>query len=307
MISDSQQPLVFNSISELMRRLGLPRPKHPLISLINYDQAKISPSDAGRGVIIDFYKISFKTSFKGKVKYGPGYYDFAEGGMAFLAPNQLVAIPEDEESYEGYALFFHPDLIRGYPLASTIHHYGFFSYAVSEALFLSDKEKLVISGLFDAIAAELENNIDQFSQGVLVSQIDLLLNHSDRFYNRQFLTRKTVNNDQIDKMHIYLSQRLHNGTTLASRLPSPQEIADYLKVSPRYLSDMLKALTGKTTQQHIHLRLIDEAKELLCTRQLTTAEIAYRLGFEHPQSFNKLFKQKTGLSPAAFRQSFTDQ
>lgn len=307
MKSAEKQPLVFSSISELMLKLGLPGPKHPLVSLVNYDQTRISLAEAGSTVLLDFYKISFKTGFKGRVKYGPGHYDFKEGGLAFLAPHQSTEMSGDEGQYEGYALFFHPDLLRGYPLAKSIQQYGFFSYTVSEALFLSEKEKKVISGVFDAISTELENNIDQFSQNVLVSQIDLLLNHSDRFYNRQFLTRKAVHNDVIDAMNDYLSERLDGQSSLLSGLPSPPEIAAHLKVSSRYLSDMLKALTGKTTQQHIHLRLIDKAKELLSNRRLTTAEIAYSLGFEHPQSFNKLFRQKTGLSPASFRESVLGQ
>lgn len=298
------QQYVFNNISELMKRLGQPSPLHPLIALINYEHVKLDLADAGSTVITNFYKISFKKDFKGQVKYGQGYYDFEEGGLAFLAPNQIVTISGEESSYQGYALFFHPDFIRNYPLGKTISKYGFFSYAVSEALFLSDKEKKIISSLFETIAMELDNNIDHFSQDVLIAQIELLLNYSNRFYNRQFITRKTVYNDLIAKMDAYLSMRLDTATSPLNGLPSVQEVSDYLEVSPRYLTDMLKSLTGHSTQQYIHNMLIEKAKDILSTSTLTIAEIAYGLGFEHPQSFNKLFRQKTHLSPLQFRQSF---
>jgi len=304
MKSGASQPVTFNSLSELLERLDLPAPQHPLIAMINYNNVKPGLADAGKRFLLSFYKISFKTgSFRGSINYGQTRYDFQDGGLAFLAPNQLVEMPGNEDHFDGYTLYFHPDLLSGYPLAGSIHHFGFFSYTISEALYLSDKEKMVVEALFQSIATELENRIDQFSQDVLVSQIGLLLNHSNRFYNRQFLTRKAVHHDLIDGMHAYLSDRFERKVSLLTGLPSAQEVAGHLRVSPRYLSDMLKTLTGKTTQQHIHLRLIDKAKEMLATGTLTTAEIAYELGFEQPQSFNKLFKQKTRLSPALFREN----
>ncbi|QIP17039.1 helix-turn-helix domain-containing protein [Spirosoma aureum] len=295
---------VINSISELMRRLGLPKPLHPLIALVNYEKSAVSLADAGSSFSIDFYKISFKLNFKGQVKYGQGYYDFEEGGLAFLAPNQVVTMSGEERSYDGYTLYFHRDFIRNYPLGKAISRYGFFSYGVSEALFLADKEKQIISLLFDTIANELAGSIDQFSQDVLVSQIELLLTYSNRFYNRQFITRKVVYTDLIAKMDAYLAARLDTEQASLTGLPSVKELSDYLSLSPRYLTDMLKSLTGQSTQQYIHNRLIEKAKDSLSTSNLTVAEIAYMLGFEHPQSFNKLFKQKTKISPVEFRQSF---
>lgn len=297
------QPLIFKSISELLRSMDMPKPMHPLVALVNYNLSKINRAYAGQSFLIDFYKISFKKDFKGQVKYGQGYYDFEEGGLAFLAPNQLVVMPHDESSYDGYSLYFHADLIRNYQLGKNIRQYGFFGYAVNEALFLSDKEKKIVASLFESIAAELENNIDAFSQDVLVSQIELLLNHSNRFYNRQFLTRKVVHHDLISQMDDYLANRFDSNNAI-NGLPTVQEIADHLRVSPRYLTDMLKSLTGQSAQQHIHARLIEKAKTILSTSQLSIAGIAYQLGFEHPQSFNKLFKRSTNLSPNAFRQSF---
>jgi len=293
--------VVYKSISELMRDLEMPKPLHPLIALVNYDVNKVSQEIAGRRILIDFYKVSFKKDFRGQVKYGQGYYDFEEGGLAFLAPNQMVTVSGEQGCYEGYSLYFHADLIRNYQLGKNMHQYGFFTYAVNEALFLSDKEKKVMNGLFENIEAELNNNIDAFSQDVLVSQIELLLNYSNRFYNRQFLTRKAVNHDLISQMDAYLTNRFANQS---DGLPTVLEVATHLQVSPRYLTDMLKSLTGQNAQQHIHDRLIQKAKDILSTTRLTIAEIAYQFGFEHPQSFNKLFKRHTSLSPTIFRKSF---
>ena len=295
------KPLKFSSITDLVRRVKLDPPAHPMITLVNYDRVKIDLRDAGSWFMLDFYKITFKKNFNGSVKYGPGTYDFKEGGMAFLAPGQVVQMSADPGDYQGYALYFHPGLLDGHALAQGIHSYGFFDYAVAEALFLSEKEKQVMEMLFNAIAIELDNPIDQFSENVLVAQLELLLNHSNRFYNRQFLTRKNIHHDLISQMNIWLNERFEGVDMIINGLPSPQEIAVHLNVSQRYLSDMLKTLTGKTTQQHIHLALIEKAKILLNQTTLTTAEIAYHLGFEHPQSFNKLFKQRTSVSPVQFR------
>ena len=300
----TQQTLVFKSISELMATLGQPKPLHPLIALVHYERAKPNLEHAGKNFLIDFYKISFKKDFKGQVKYGQGYYDFEEGGLAFLGPNQLVTMSGEERNYEGHTLYFHADLIRNTHLGKNMQQYGFFSYAVNEALFLSEKEKDVILTVFKSIATELDHYIDAFSQDVLVSQLELLLNHSNRFYNRQFVTRKAVYHDLIDNLKNYLDARLEQNRSSSGGLPAVQEVADHLQVSARYLTDLLKSLTGQSTQQYIHSHLIEKAKDKLITSRLSIAEIAYQLGFEHPQSFNKLFKRCTTLSPNAYRQSF---
>jgi len=300
----TQQTLVFKSISELMATLGQPKPLHPLIAVVHYERAKPNLEHAGKNFLIDFYKISFKKDFKGQVKYGQGHYDFEEGGLAFLGPNQLVTMSGEERNYEGHTLYFHADLIRNTHLGKNMQQYGFFSYAVNEALFLSEKEKDVILAVFKSIATELDHHIDAFSQDVLVSQLELLLNHSNRFYNRQFVTRKAVYHDLIDNLKNYLDARLEQNRSSSGGLPAVQEVADHLQVSARYLTDLLKSLTGQSTQQHIHSHLIEKAKDKLITSRLSIAEIAYQLGFEHPQSFNKLFKRCTTLSPNAYRQSF---
>ncbi len=284
-----------------MRDMGMPKPLHPLLALVNYDKNNVSGDFVGQRFMIDFYKISFKKDFSGQIRYGQAWYDFAEGGMAFLAPNQVVTMSGETSCLDGYILLFHADLIRNYALGQRIQQYGFFSYAVNEALFLSDKEKKVIEGLFENIADELDNNTDAFSQDVLVSQIELLLNYSNRFYNRQFLTRKAIHHDLITEMNNYLESRFADQQ---GGIPTVPEVAKHLQVSPRYLADMLRTLTGQSAQQHIHDRLIEKAKVALSTTRLTVAEIAYQLGFEHPQSFNKLFKRYTNLSPNGFRKSF---
>jgi AraC family transcriptional activator of pobA len=304
MKTTAHQPVLFNSISDLHRALGLPKPLHPLISLVDYSNIKADTADLERGMLFNFYKISYKKNFSGKIRYGQSYYDFDEGGLSFVSPNQLISGADDEGDYNGYTLLVHPDFIRTFPLGAKIKDYGFFSYSVAEALFLSEKEKKVIIGLFKNISMELESAIDLFSQEVVVSQLELLLSYSKRFYNRQFITRKSASNDLLSKTEELLDNYFTVEKALLNGLPSVQEIADELNVSSHYLGDMLRSLTGLNTQQHIHLRLIDKAQELLSTTNLTVAEIAYQLGFEHPQSFNKLFKNKTKVSPMEYRQSF---
>jgi len=293
------------SISQLMRLLELPAPLHPMVALVDYHHVPMETFPKGQKISLDFYKISFKTTFKGQIKYGQGFYDFEEGGLAFLKPKQIVSPPEDMGSYEGIALYFHPDFIRTYPLGKTIHQYGFFSYDVSEALFLSAKEKEIIARLFASVADELNSNIDSFSQDVLVSQLELLLNYSNRFYNRQFITRKAINHDIITSLDKLLDEYFEEGNSLKNGLPSVKYISGELKLSQRYLSDMLRSLTGFNTQQYIQNAIIEKAKEKLSTTNLSVSEIAYELGFEHSQSFSKLFKTKTNISPLEFRQSFS--
>jgi AraC family transcriptional activator of pobA len=304
MKTTANQPFTFNSISELHRALGLPKPLHPLISLVDYSNIKANTAELEKGMLFNFFKISYKKNFSGKVKYGQAYYDFDEGGLSFVSPHQVITATDSEGDYGGYTLLVHPDFIRNFPLGAKIKDYGFFSYSVAEALFLSEKEKEIIVGLFKNIGMELDSAIDLVSQEVVVSQLELLLNYSKRFYNRQFITRKAASNHLLLKAEQLLDNYFHAEKPLLNGLPSVKEIADELNVSSHYLSDMLRSLTGLNTQQHIHNRLIDKAKDLLSTTNLSVAEVAYQLGFEHPQSFNKLFKSKTKVCPLEFRQSF---
>lgn len=299
----SKRPVVFNSISELHRALGLPKPLHPLISLVDYSNITVDTAELEKGMLFNFYKISYKKNFSGKVKYGQSHYDFDEGGLSFISPNQVITALEGEADYNGYTLLMHPDFIRSYPLGKSIRNYGFFSYSVSEALYLSEKEKQVIIGLFKNIEMELDSAIDPISQDVLVSQVELLLNYSKRYYNRQFITRKTASSDLLVRFEALLAEYFDTGKPLINGLPAVDELASALNVSAHYLSDMLRTLTGQNTQQHIHAKLIEKAKEMLGASELSVAEVAYQLGFEHPQSFNRLFKSKTKLSPLNYRQS----
>src|ERR1700761_3031236 len=304
MKKETKQPIAFNSVSELNAALGLPRPLHPLVSLNYYKDMKPNWEGIGRPMIMNLYKISYKSDFTGRFKYGQHHYDFDGGGLCFISPNQVMVVDHEDQDYGGFSLMIHPDFLRGYALGRNIKNYGFFSYDASEALHLSDKEKDTIFAVIKMIQDELELPIDQFSQDVMIAQIELLLHHSNRFYNRQFITRKAANNDLLTQLEDILAGYFDTERALNSGLPTVHDIADQLQVSPRYLGDMLRSLTGQNVQQHIHNKLIDKAKEILSTSNLTIAEIAYQLGFEHPQSFNKLFKQKTNQSPVAFRQSF---
>ncbi|QNR83826.1 AraC family transcriptional regulator [Pedobacter riviphilus] len=300
---EKKAPLRISTISEIHALLQVPRPTHPLISLVDNSLMATNTEMLDRPFFFNFYKISYKYSTTGRMGYGQGYYDFNEGGMMFTSPNQLI-YADNEAKYYGATLLFHPDLIRNYPLGSTIKKYGFFSYETNEALFLSDKEKKIILGLFDNINEELNTSIDEISQDVLVSYIEVLLNYSNRFYKRQFITRKVVNNDVLTKIEHLLENYFTDEKSLVSGLPTVEYLAAEANLSPRYLSDMLRALTGQNTQQLIHEKLVEKAKEKLSTTELSVSEIAYQLGFEHPQSFSKFFKTKTHLSPLEFRHSF---
>lgn len=296
-------PLKISSISELHQILGVPKPLHPLISLIDNTQMSVDKELLNRNFMMDFYKISYKFSENGKMGYGQGYYDFNEGGMMFTSPNQILSTDEDAR-YHGYTLLIHPDFIRNYPLGKSIKKYGFFSYDTNEALHLSDKEKKLVVGLLDNIHGELETAIDEISQDVIVSYVEVLLNYSNRFYKRQFITRKTVNSDLLSRMENLLEDYFNTQETLKGGLPTVEFLASQLNLSPHYLSDMLRNLTGQNAQQHIHEKLIEKAKEYLTTTNFSVAEIAYQLGFEHSQSFNKLFKKKTNITPLNFKLSF---
>jgi AraC family transcriptional activator of pobA len=305
MKKETAAPYKFESLSDFHRVLGLPKPVHPLISLVYNTDGKLRVPDVTcKQFMLSFYKISYKPNLKGKFKYGQHYYDFDEGGLFFLAPNQLTGTSEQNLDFSGFTLFVHPDLFLHYPLAKKIRQYHFFSYAATEVLHLSDQEKETILAVARLIDAELNSRIDALSQDVIISQIGLLLTYADRFYKRQFLTRKAVNHDLLQKLEEILDEYFHKNASLNRGIPTVQYLADRMHLSPHYLSDMLRSLTGLNAQQHIHLKLIDKAKEKLSTTNLSISEVAYELGFEHPQSFSTLFKTKTSLSPLEFRRSF---
>ena len=292
-----------NSVMQYHQICGLPKPLHPLVSVVNLEEINFFLNEEfWRHYANNLYTISIKKGMTSKLIYGQTEFDFDDGVLVVTAPKQVISIEKLEKiELTGYKLIFHPDFLQGYPLAKTIHNYSFFSYSTNKALFLSDKEEEIVLNLFKSIEQECANNTDKFSQDVLIANIELLLVHIDRYYNRQFLTRKKISNDTLSKMEEILNNYFEIEQT---QLPTVQYISDQLNLSPIYLSDLLKNLTGLTAQQHIHEKLIEKAKELLFTSNLSVSEIAYQLGFEFPQSFNKLFKKKTNLTPLEYKQSF---
>jgi AraC-like DNA-binding protein len=282
--------------------MDFPKPAHPLISIIDYSKTKDAP---GISVVFDFYSISVKRGVN-TLFYGQQSYDFDEGVMACIAPNQVIKSPEQlgRSDRSGWILFLHPDFLWNTPLAKKIKQYDYFHYSTNEALFLSDKEETLINGLVDNIRQEYDSPIDKFSQDVIIAQLELLFTYAQRFYERQFITRKITNSKLLTGLEGVLTDYFNNKDLLSEGLPSVHYIADRLNISTKYLSSLLKQLTGLTTQQHLHEKLIEKAKEQLSTTDLSVSEIAYALGFEHSQSFSKLFKNKTKQSPLEFRQSF---
>jgi len=304
-MSKKSQHIAINSISELHHLIGISKPQHPLISLINLDELKRSDNPSEVGFILNFYSISLKRNVKGKLKYGQNYYDFDEGVLAMMAPGQLLsASSSDNYEVSGWWLIFHPDFVRNHPIAKTIKDYGFFSYAVNEALHLSEKEEKTLENIMQNIQDEYQSAIDAFSQDVMISHLELLLSYTNRYYNRQFITRESANHDVLTKMEAFLHHYYSNENHEEPRLLTVHTIADKLNLSSHYLSDLLRTLTGQSAQQHLQNALIEKAKESLSLTNLSISEIAFQLGFEHPQSFNKLFKSKTNQTPLEYRQSF---
>jgi AraC family transcriptional regulator, transcriptional activator of pobA len=299
-------PQSFGSLTEAHKAFGLPQPQHPLISLIGSAAVEDFVGHPQGAHVLNFYKISYKTQLSGKVRYGQDYYDFDEGGLLFAAPGQVIGSngAEADSQCSLYTMLIHPDFLWGHPLAKKIKQYGFFSYSANETLHLSEQEKEVILNIFKNIKDELESRIDDFSQDVIISQIELLLTYANRFYKRQFITRKAINHNLLQQLEDILDEYFKNEQALSKGLPTVQYLAEQLNLSPSYLSDMLRSLTGQNAQHHIHDKLIEKAKEKLSTTTLSVSEVAYALGFEHPQSFSKLFKTKTNLSPLEFRQAF---
>ncbi|WP_460583271.1 helix-turn-helix domain-containing protein [Hymenobacter arcticus] len=288
--------------------MQLPKPQHPLISVLDVGTVPPQQGEEPVTMLLDFYAISVKRMRNVQVKYGQHPFDFNEGILSFMAPSQVfsMAVADKAAAVEksGWVVYIHPDFIWNTPLAKTIKHYDFWDYSLHEALFLSAKEEATIMHIIRAIEQEYSANIDRFSKQIIISQVEGLLHYADRFYNRQFITREKANHQVLERVETLLHEYF-NSTDLVERgLPTVRYVAEYLHLSPKYLSNLLRTLTGQNTQQHIHAKLIAKAKEKLSTTSLTVSEIAYELGFEHLPSFSKLFKTKTNLSPLEFRTSF---
>ncbi|RZK58291.1 MAG: AraC family transcriptional regulator [Pedobacter sp.] len=290
-----------NSLSEFHRLLSLSAPRHPLVSVINLAESVFLEDQIWEGFVNRFYCVALKREAKGKIKYGQQHYDYDKGVLSFTAPNQVQQLDlQNMECGSGYLLIFHPDFLLQHSLASTIHQYGFFDYAVNEALHLSAEEEDDLIAILHKIDKECQH-IDKHTQEIILTQIESLLKYSDRFYERQFFTRKNNNSSLLVKFEQLIDDYYLREV---QELLTVQYIAGQMNLSPNYLSDLLRVHTGQNTQQHIHEKLIAKAKEKLSTTSLSISEIAYGLGFEHAQSFSTLFKKKTSLSPLEFRNAF---
>lgn len=297
------KPYSIKSITEVHRLAGLEKPNHPLISIV--DVSKFTNDSGVNAVVFDFYAVSIKRGCN-NLLYGQQKYDFDEGLMAFMAPGQILRGEESEfpSKLDGWMLFVHPDFLWNSSLAKKIKQYEYFGYATNEALFLSDKEETMMNGIIENIRYEYNSNIDKFSQDVIIAQLELIFTYAQRFYERQFITRKITNHKILERLEDLLNDYFRNDDLATKGLPTVQFVAKGLNISSKYLGSLLKQLTGLTTQQHIHEKLIEKAKEKLSTTELSVSEIAYELGFEHSQSFSKLFKTKAKQSPLEFRSSF---
>jgi AraC-like DNA-binding protein len=298
------KPIIhIHTISDLYKLFDLGPSQHPLVAVLDF--SKVSEQVEQNSIIsTGLYSIMFKNYCKNNFKYGRKTIDFQDGNLICIAPNQAIEMDNEIETREnmlGWGLFFHPDLIRATSLNDKIKDYSFFSYEISEALHLSDKEKNILYECVQKIKAELKENIDVHSQFIIVSTIELLLNYCSRFYGRQLITRSQSNKKTISQIEEVLKHYFSDDLIKEKGLPTVKFLADQVNLSPSYLSDLLKKETGKNAQEHIHFYLIEEAKNGLINTAKTVNEIAYNLGFEYPQYFNKLFKQKTGQTPMEYR------
>ncbi|WP_218048676.1 helix-turn-helix domain-containing protein [Curvivirga aplysinae] len=297
----------FKSISEFADFIGHERPEHPFFGVCHVDQFGgedqnvAACATSGISYTSDFYTIAIKRVISGEIYYGRTKYDFDNGSMMFTAPRQVMQANNVVVSRDAIIIAIHEDFFKGHPIRDSIKKYGFFSYTVNEALHLSPKEEKMMRGLMQNIHDEYKGNPDEFSKELILSQLDTLLKYSNRYYKRQFLNRAELSNEISERFQTAIQSYFDDGRFTASGMPKIEDIAAEMNVSPRYLSDTLKAETGKAAQEHIHLYLLDEAKDLLLANNTTVSEVAYKLGFEYPQYFSRLFKKKIGVSPKEFR------
>lgn len=300
------KPYPIKSITEYHKLMDLPKPEHPLISVIKFEDIKRKETSP-LNITNNFYSIALKKDFNAKLTYGQQEYDFDEGVLHFMSPKQLLSFAcrtNEELNHKGWLVLVHPDFLWNTPLSKKIKEYEFFDYKINEALHLSDKEEKMIVGVIESIAQEYQANIDPFSQEVIIAQLALLLTYAERFYQRQFITRKIINHTLLTQFEELLATYYSSKNLTENRIPSVSYFANELNLSANYLSRLLRNLTGQSTKQFIQDKIIELAKERLSTTDLSVSEIAYELGFEHIQSFSKLFKRKVTLSPTEFRQSF---
>jgi AraC-like DNA-binding protein len=291
------------TITDLHRLFNLGISYNPLVTVLDFSKVTEQVEQNSK-ITTDFYSIMFKNYCKNHIKYGRKEIDFQDGNLICISPNQTIEIDseiEEREDKMGWGLFFHPDLIRSTTLNEKIRSYSFFNYEASEALHLSDKEKNILFECIQKIELELQENIDIHSLQIIVSTIELLLSYCQRFYGRQMITRSQTNKSIVSQIENILTQYFSGIKINELGLPTVKYLADKVNLSPSYLSDLLKKETGKNAQEHIHFYLIEEAKNLLINSEKNINEIAYNLGFEYPQYFNKLFKKKIGKTPMEYR------
>ncbi|MBK1896047.1 helix-turn-helix domain-containing protein [Chryseobacterium paridis] len=302
----SQEPIRIKTISQFHTLRGLPKPKHPLISIIDFADMQNPPQKGSESIVFDFYTLSVKRNMNHKYRYGQQDYDFDEGILFFMAPNQVLRIERDEQfrPAEGWMLMIHPDFLWNKTLAKTITKYEFFDYSLHEALFLSDNEEQILQQLIENIRQEYNTNTDQFSSDIMASLLETLFNYSNRFYQRQFITRDKAHHEILERLETILNHYFNSEMIVNNGIPTVQYISEQLSISTGYLRTLLQNLTGQSTQYFIHQKLTEKAKEKLSTTNNSVSEIAYELGFEHPQSFSKFFKKMTNTTPLGFRELF---
>lgn len=290
------------NISEVNKLLGQEEPRHPLIGIVDFSKINFTQF-GGFKFSMGFYTIMLKNLCPGNMRYGRNYFDFQEGSLFFSAPNQVITMenPDDTKDVYGWGLIFHPELLRGTSLSAKMKDYSYFSYALYEALHLSELEKQKLTDIVEDLKTELEVHMDKHSKKLIVSTLELLLNYCDRYYDRQFITRTETNKDVISEFEDLLGHYFESEILQDLGFPSVKYFAEQLHLSPNYLSDLLKKETGKNGTEHIQLQVIELAKDKLLSSTVSISEIAYELGFEYPQYFSKLFKKNTGFSPAEFR------
>ncbi|MBK8489317.1 MAG: helix-turn-helix transcriptional regulator [Saprospirales bacterium] len=290
------------SIAELHRLFGLEKPLHPLITIIK-EWPKIDFDFKDTKMTSDLYVIGLKGNVRGTFKYGRNSYDYEEGTLVFMAPNQVARFDDADAELDrnGWNIFFHPDLIRKSTLGNTIKDYSFFSYGLNEALHVSDKEKHMLTDFVQRIETELEQNIDKHSQELILVNLESILKYCSRYYDRQFYTRTNLNKDFIVRFEQYLEDYFASDDLVNKGIPNVTECGKALNMSGSYLSDLLKLETGRSAKDHIHSYIIEKAKTLLLNSNSSISEVSYCLGFEYSQHFSKLFKSKTGLTPIEFR------
>lgn len=293
------------TIEEVHKMLGLKKPKHPMVSILPITDEVVNFDYGDVTYILDFYQISLKENLTGTFLYGRNQYDFSEGTMIFTQPGQTIQMDENEkvENAKGYILLFHPDLIQRSGLLDEISNYPFFKYDANEALHLSEGERDHIYSLLDKIAEEYQRSIDTHTQDIIIGSISMLLKYAQRYYDRQFFTRKNANQDILGRFEKLIQNYFNSDDVIQNGIPTVKELGESLGMSSHYLSEMLKKETGQSAKSHLQKHIISKAKNLLLSTNNSISEVAYILGFEYPQHFSKLFKLKTGLSPREYRKS----